>query len=113
MKYQELHPIDRNEALEQIKTGDEWSVVEAILRLALHDPDGPWVTKIALDLLGNINLGIRRAAALALGHIARLHGEIDERAVPALQQMLSDPETRGRAKDALSDIEIFTAPTGD
>ncbi|MFI1461233.1 hypothetical protein [Nocardia carnea] len=113
MKYQALDPIDRNDALEKLETGDEQSVVETILRLALHDPGGPWVTEIALNLLGDNSLAIRRAAVLALGHIARLHGEIDERAVPALQKMLSNPDMRGRAKDALSDIDIFTTSAGE
>ncbi|MFI5716482.1 hypothetical protein [Nocardia sp. NPDC051750] len=112
MKYQELHPIDREEALAMLEAGDIRSVSQAILRLALHDPDDHWVTEQALNLLNSPEVGIRVVAATALGHTARIHRKVDERVVPALQQMLTDPETSGRAQDALDDIEMFALRPG-
>ncbi|WP_280461853.1 hypothetical protein [Nocardia carnea] len=107
MQYQELHPIDRKEALAMLEAGDVRSVSRAILRLALHDPDGHRVTEQALNLLNSPEAGIRVVAATALGHTARIHGHVDERVLPALRRMLTDPETSGRAQDALDDIEMF------
>ncbi|MBF6276096.1 hypothetical protein A5780_18720 [Nocardia sp. 852002-20019_SCH5090214] len=106
--YQRLEPIDRETALSMIDSGVSESAGEAILRLALHDPDLGWVTDRALELLASSDWRIRAVAATALGHLARLHGGIDkERVVPALRALLDDEATAGRAEDALDDITMF------
>lgn len=47
-------------------------------------------------------------AATCLGHIARVHGRLDEdKVVVALRERLSDKEIVGRVVDALEDIEMF------
>jgi hypothetical protein len=106
--YQELEPIDRDKAVSMLASSDPYAVNEAILRLALYDPDGAWVTDRALELLQSPNANIRMVAATALGHVARIHRTIDrERVIPALQRLRDNPETVGRAEDALDDIAIF------
>ncbi len=110
--YQKLDPISRDHATAMLESTDSHTVTEAILRLALHDPDGTWVTDRALELLQNPNTDIRSVAATALGHIARIHHTIDtERVVPALQRLANNPDTAGRAEDALDDIAMFAAET--
>jgi hypothetical protein len=43
-----------------------------------------------------------------VGHVARLHRELDLAAVmPSLERLREDPKTRGRVENALSDIEGF------
>ncbi|MGW5920544.1 hypothetical protein ACWFPY_16245 [Nocardia fluminea] len=107
--YQSLGPIDRDESIALLASDESRIVSETILRLALHDADGAWVTDRALALLDNADTDVRASAATALGHIARIHREIDrDRVVPALRRLLDDPETAGRADDALDDIEVFT-----
>ncbi|MGF0314455.1 hypothetical protein [Nocardia fluminea] len=107
--YQSLGPIDRDESIALLASDESRIVSETILRLALHDADGAWVTDRALALLDNADTGVRASAATALGHIARIHREIDrDRVVPALRRLLDNPETAGRADDALDDIEVFT-----
>ncbi|MBO0853179.1 MAG: hypothetical protein J2P18_05355 [Nocardia sp.] len=106
--YQRLDPIERDAALIMISSGISDSVCEAILRIALHDPDPDWATDQALALLTSPAPEIRGVSATALGHIARLHRHTDKtRVVPALQKLLSDPENTGRAEDALDDIAMF------
>ncbi|MFI1239119.1 hypothetical protein [Nocardia salmonicida] len=107
--YQSLGPIDRDESITLLASDESRIVSETILRLALHDADGAWVTDRALALLDNADTDVRASAATALGHIARIHREIDrDRVVPALRRLLDSPETAGRADDALDDIEVFT-----
>lgn len=106
--YQSLTPLSRDDALELMSSSDKRAAGEAILRVALHDPDGGWVTDRALELLNSSDAQLRIAAATALGHVARTHRSIDQaRVVPALRRLLDNPATAGRAEDALDDIEVF------
>jgi len=106
-----LTPIGRDEALEALSSGDGRTAGAAILRLALHDPDGDWVTDRALKLLESPDPNLRALTATALGHVARIHRFIDRaRVIPALQRLLDSPATAGRAGDALDDINIFAPP---
>ncbi|MCX4096654.1 hypothetical protein [Nocardia sp. alder85J] len=110
--YQKLDPISRGDATAMLESTDPHAVTQAILRLALHDPDGAWVTDRALTLLHSPNADIRSVAATALGHIARIHGAIDsERVIPALQRLTDNTDTVGRAEDALDDIAMFATET--
>lgn len=108
--YQKLDPISRDDATVMLESTDPHVVTEAILRLALHDPDGAWVTDRALELLRSPSTDIRSVTTTALGHIARIHHTIDtERVIPALQRLANDPDTAGRAEDALDDIAMFAS----
>lgn len=95
------------------QAGNPEPVCDAIIRLALNDPDRHWVEGIALALTGSEDPNVRAVAATALGHVARIHGEINvSLVVPALKRLLGDPRTAGRAEDALSDIAIFVPGAG-
>ena len=108
MRYEEPGPFGRKEALDAVASGNSELVCDAIVRLALNDPDGHWVEEVALGLMGSGDPNVRAVAATALGHVARIHGETTESlVVPALKRLLRDPRTAGRAEDALSDIAIF------
>jgi hypothetical protein len=114
MRYESPDPIGRAEALEAIASGDSRRSSDAILRLALNDPDGHWVEGVALGMTESDDPNVRAVAATALGHVARIHGEISvERVFPALKRLMKDPRTAGRAEDALSDIAIFVPNVGD
>jgi hypothetical protein len=48
-----------------------------------------------------------------LGHLARIHGQLDlERVEPRLRELRADPEVAGSAEDALDDIERFMGTDG-
>jgi hypothetical protein len=112
MRYERPEPIGRREALDAIASGDSVRSCEAIIRLALNDPDGPWVEGVALGLIENDDSNVRAVAATALGHVARIHGQISsDRVIPALRRLMDNPQTLGRAEDALSDIAIFAPGT--
>jgi hypothetical protein len=40
--------------------------------------DRQWATSFALSVIDNADLVVRGNAVLALGHIARIHGRIDQ-----------------------------------
>ncbi|MEU1995017.1 hypothetical protein ABZ511_11245 [Nocardia gamkensis] len=84
-----------------LDSGDGTAVCEAILSVALHDPDAAWVTDRALRLVDCPDFGVRAA-------LARIHRAIDEeRVVPALRRLSNESEIAGRVEDALDDIAVF------
>ncbi len=110
MKYEVLSPITREKALLELASENWERVSQALLRLALHDSDPRWLEEQILAYLQHDHAWVRGTAALALGHVARLHGALDvKRVVPALGELLVDSnrDTRAKAQDALDDIEMF------
>jgi hypothetical protein len=79
----------------------------ALLRLSLHGPDFAYAERMALANASHPDPWVRRNAATALLHVARLNGSVDLDAVmTTLVKMLDDPEAFGWADDALDSIEM-------
>lgn len=107
--YQAPQPIDREAAVTALSSDDPRVAADAILRLALHDDDGAWVEEQAVRLLDSPHGPVRGVAATALGHVARLHRTIKPATIGRLTELLDDPDpdTAGRAENALDDISMF------
>lgn len=61
-----------------------------------------------VELMRDADGAVRSIAALAVGHLARVHGQIDiEEVTPVLQDLLEDSEAGGNAANALDDISMF------
>lgn len=78
--------------------------------LSLDPPDGVDVQSLCLRLSRHEDIWVRGNALMALGHLARVTGELDpERVKPVLMAGLKDESDRvcGCAADAISDIRIF------
>lgn len=81
---------------------------EALVAVALHERDGTWVQEHCLRLLNSPDPQLQALAATCLGHVARLHPEIDHAAaVAALERLRSDGSVAGTVEDALEDIAQF------
>ena len=81
----------------------------------MFESDRRWVQSQCLKFARHNDSFVRGVAATCLGHLARIHGVIDEdEVVPVLRQLLrdSDPDTRGKAQDALSDFSAFLSWNG-
>ncbi len=108
MRYHNPRPIERPEAVAALASPKSQVVTDALVRLALHDADWPWVQARCLEALNNPDLAIRRTAATCLGHLARIHRQLDLVVVlPALRRLQVDPEAAGTAEDALEDVLTF------
>jgi hypothetical protein len=80
----------------------------------MSDPDRSWVERKLVDLACDPDGSVRSIAALALGHLARVHGAIDHDLVlPVLNHLLDDSEARGNAENAIDDIAIFARKAQD
>ena len=112
-KFYNPPPLDRTEALAAFARGDKDALCDAIIAVALHDPDWRWVQAVCLKFVIHESSEVRGAAAIGLGHIARIHHQLDLALVlPILQSLNRDVEVRGRAGDALEDIETFITRYG-
>lgn len=110
MEYEGLEPIERDVAARAMASSNLDVTSNVLIRLALHDDDREWLEQTILPYLSNAHPWVRGNAAMALGHVARLHGRIDQRVVvPAIRRLLDDPDERARgcAEDALDSIEDY------
>lgn len=78
-----------------------------LLGLALHDEDGQRVQDECLRLLDHPRDELRQMAVMGLGHVARLHGFLDDRAVAELLWRVDDPSLGGYVSDTLDDYHVF------
>ncbi|MEH1129432.1 hypothetical protein [Micromonospora sp. CPCC 206061] len=102
-------PADVRAALDR---GDLSAALNAMVGTALYDC-GDWqeLQELHLQLLEHDDRQVSSLAATCLGHLARVHRQLDEaRVVQALRRKRSVPHIRGTAADALEDIEIFLHP---
>lgn len=108
MKYKVENPISKKKANEVFAARDVEKICATLVSISLNDSDWQWVQNRCLEFLNHDNFEIRGLAATCLGHIARVHGRLDEdKVVVALRERLSDKEIVGRVVDALEDIEMF------
>jgi hypothetical protein len=108
MRYEKPQPFSKAEAAAVFQRGEPREISEALIGLATNEGEWRWVQDAALRYIEHPDRDLRMTAATALGHLARLHGKLDvDRAIPALNKLLLDPRTAGRASDALDDIEMF------
>ena len=100
--------MDRLELKALIESGNESAIIEALLSAAYYDPDWRWVQGVCLRFLHHTDVGARSNAATCLGHIARIHKNLDlDLVLPKLLALRGDPAIRPRVDDALEDIRFF------
>ena len=114
MKYEELAALGRHELERGLSSADEGVVVLALLRMALHESDWQWAEKRCLTSLKDNRRGVKTAAIQALGHLARIHGQLTLPLVLSeLRAIQLEPDFSGIAEDTLDDIRAFVAQECD
>ncbi|MCC3769521.1 hypothetical protein [Streptomyces sp. UNOC14_S4] len=107
MKYVPLPRVARAEVERIVASGTDTEIGEALIGAAMTSTERGWVEECAIRQLHDGAPEARRCAALALGHLARIHGAIAPEAVELLGALLDDPVTAGAAEDALDDVAMF------
>ena len=110
MKYERIEPIEKTRAKKLLANGDRDAICRTLVSVATFESDRRWAQAQCLRFAKHSDSFVRGVAATCLGHLARIHGAIDEDdVVPVVRELLhdSDPETRGKAVDALSDFSTF------
>ena len=105
--------LNKAEIEEKIFSIDKEICTHAILEMVFNADreEVDWVSDYLVKLSENTNPTVSGLALTCFGHLARLHGYMGghRRVVALLEAFRNSPvsELRGRAEDALEDIEIF------
>jgi hypothetical protein len=106
MEYREPASVTWAQLDELLAAHDDETAAEALIALALDDPDGAWAQERAIALTSHASPDIRAAAVMAIGHLARLHPALPSTAAAEVVRRADVPV--GRAEDALDDIATFS-----
>jgi hypothetical protein len=108
MTYEQLPYESMEQTLREVGSGDSHRVVRAVLGAALESPDREWVEACAVALTNATDTEVRRAALLAIGHLARRFRHASPAAVAAVIERIGRDEALGGAIDDLrDDLETF------
>jgi len=108
MKYQQTQEISREVAIKTFLTGSNSEICDALLAVAFYDNDWRWSQAQCLHFLNHDASNVRAIASTCLGHIARIHKNLDrELVVDTLKNHLKDQSISGTVEDALDDIHVF------
>src|SRR5438067_13879828 len=106
--YEEPLPITREDAESEFLSGDPGRISNALVRISIHDSDWRWVQGKCLFFVNSEDPEVRGVAVTCIGHLARIHRDLELKAVvPLLKRLQNDPEIGGRIEDTLDDIESF------
>ncbi|HKZ77973.1 MAG TPA: hypothetical protein VJ124_06580 [Pyrinomonadaceae bacterium] len=110
MKYEPIERRSKQEVESAIARNDPDELFHAVLSAALYSDDRDWSESICLRLSKHEQFNVRGNAILGFGHIARIHGLLNENKVkPVIEAALSDPShyVRGQAAAAAADVEFI------
>jgi hypothetical protein len=108
VKYQAAVERDREEIEILLRSNDKKDIQDALLSAAYYDPEWKWVQGQCLAFTHHSDQNVRWVAATCLGHLARIHRQLDlELVLPRLTEMRTDPTVKAGADDALEDISFF------
>jgi len=99
----------RTLAMNDLRSEDTATVCRALLGMAFCEPDWRWTQDIFLDFLENRDsLDVKRMALTCLGHIARIHQQIEkDKIMPVLEKYRNHPDLNGTVSDVFDDFELF------
>jgi hypothetical protein len=108
-RYYNVFPVDKVSAERIFASEDVEQICHAMVAVALHEKDWKWVQDKCLTFFMKDNPDISGLAAICLGHLARIHGQLEkDKVTSTLRSRLNDSAIAGRIEDALDDIEMFT-----
>jgi len=112
MNYREIFPLSRPELEQLIESGNGTAIADALLSAAYYDSDWRWVQALCLRFIHHADRGIRSNAIICLGHVARIHRELEvEVVLPQLTALKTEyPSMAPWVEDAIQDIRFFLRP---
>ena len=110
MTYKPIPEMTRAEIEDAVEADNPDELYIAVLAAALYSQDLEWAQSICLALSSHPHWNVRGNAVLGFGHLARLHGSLnEERIKPVIESALTDSEeyVRGQAYAAMEDVEQY------
>jgi hypothetical protein len=107
--FKDVPSMDKASLDAAFSSGDTEKICNAMVSMAYHEHDWHWAQEKCLSFLQYSDIQISGLAATCLGHIARIHRQLDkEKVLRSLREKACiNPEVAGRIEDALDDIEAF------
>jgi hypothetical protein len=110
MKYEAIKQLSQGEIEAAILRNDPEKLPLAVLSAALHSDDSDWAEDVCWRLSKHEHSNIRGSAIQGFGHIARIHGKLNQKQIkPVIEAALNDENdlVRGQADDTADDVEFF------
>jgi hypothetical protein len=108
MEYRAVFERDREELDILLRSGDPQGIQDALLSAAYYDPEWPWVQAQCLAFSHHVDASVRRISVTCLGHVARIHRQLDlEPVLKRLSEMKADAAVSAAVQDSIDDIKLF------
>lgn len=110
MRYEELPEWSDEIVARAIETNDVDALLRLVVSVSMDCEDFEYAQELCVRLSGHPDFNVRGNAILGFGHIARVHGRLDEAKLkPIIEAGRSDPEdyVRGQAFGAMEDTRHF------
>ncbi|WP_017662958.1 hypothetical protein [Baaleninema simplex] len=109
MQYEDTPKLTKEDFIIQVKNASQEEL--CLLLLGIYElNDWKWIQSTYLDYLKHQDKWVASAAIIGLGHLARVHGEIEVKKVVSCLEKVAQcrPELEGKVEDAISDINMFS-----
>ena len=107
-KYQEVLPINKNDAEKLFASNDVEKITTTLVSISFYEKDWKWVQDKCLEYLFHTDDVLSGLAATCLGHVARINRKIEKKKVIALlNSRLSNLQIAGKIEDAINDINMY------
>lgn len=94
---------------ENLNSEDINIVTKTLLEVTFYNENWKWIQDLCIQFLSRENKTIKNLAIICLGHIARIHGKIEQNKVfKEFEKLEHDKEFVGTISDAMDDIKMFT-----
>jgi hypothetical protein len=108
MHYDNTNPISQDEARRARDEGSDDELCDALISVVLNANNREWVEEFCVSCACHPSANVRGLVATCIGHIARIHRQLDIPRITLILRMLSqDPGITGRVQDAIDDIWTF------
>ena len=110
MKYEDPGEYSIDEVEAAILADRVEELIQMVVSVSMYANDGAWAESVCLRLANHSNHNVRGNAILGFGHIARVHGNIENAEVEKLlKNALLDEHSyvRGQAHAAADDLDHF------
>jgi hypothetical protein len=110
VKYEKIKEYSETQIKKALANNKPNELLHVILSVALYSDDLNYAENFCVQLSNHEHFNVRGNAILGFGHLARIHGKLDENKIkPIVEKALTDENefVRSQADGAKDDIEHF------